>query len=409
MIPLKSGKGKRELKRVIKQTFEVLKKAADEPTSLHPEQLVGKTVRRQHNKNVIYEQIEGYLSRDYIIIDEGRTLLTSEDLIYSESRRYLRLAQDSYPYNNISKRPVDVPFGEELKFTPYVGTCIFTQPYFFNEDFATDGDLRRYLVPYVNMSDIDRTDAYKSRILETVDSEEAFRNFTRLVSSLDKHINFEFSHDAIQYFSEKSLLLIQRGFQYSGKVHNFVDLYDFTIQDLLLKMCAVQSKQDGTNTIKKKHVALAFIDLTEFVEHMYDFVTLKIIGMMDYGEGWAGSVGNDRIILEWLHSKGATSENNSNVSIGEYEKKIMEICNVKDRRARSIKQEHESKGWIKSKKSPKNSKVWISFNPKTLQAIPAIGALPIQEKYDEILKELDTITASIAPNEIENTAHMGAK
>ena len=185
LIPLKSGKGKKELKRVVKEVIGGIGRAVDEPTSLHPEQLVGKTVRRQKKGQVEYENIEGYFSRDYLIIDEGRTLLTSNDILYTESRRYLRLALDPYPHNTITKRPVDIPFGEELEYTPYFGCCIYTQPYFFDEEFATDGDLRRFVVPYVNMSGIDRSKAYKSRVLEINDSEDSLNKFIRFINSLE--------------------------------------------------------------------------------------------------------------------------------------------------------------------------------------------------------------------------------
>jgi len=411
LILLMSGKGKGELKRVFKRTSKGLGKSVYEPTSFHPEQLVGKTVRQKNKDSASCEQFEGYLSRDILIVDEGKNLLTSKDPIHSESRRYLRLAQDSYP-NEISKKPVDVSFENELRYSSYVVTCIFTQPYVFEEDFVTDGDLRRYLVPYVNMGGIDRSNAYKNRIFNIVDSDVALGNFINYLKSLPLYENFEVSNDAISYFEELSEMLINRGFSYSKKVHNFTQLNDFTIQDKLLKMSAVQAMQYETNTITKKHVALAFVDLLEILEHTYDFVTFKINGMMDYGDGWAGSVGKDRQILEWLYSTGATSENNSNISIDEYEKKIMEIWNVQDRRARTIKQEHESKGWIKSKKAPKISKVWVYSNTKTTQALPAIEARTIQKKYDEILKEIDSMTAynaSIAPNKNKEIPHMEAK
>ena len=390
LIILMSGKGKGEFKRILKIILESLGKSVHEPTSFHPEQLVGKTVRRQTKGDVIYEQFEGFLSQDVLIIDEGRNLLTSKDPVYSESRRYLRFAQDPYP-NKISKKPVDVSFKNELNYSSYVGTCIFTQPYCFEEDFCTDGDLRRYAVPYVNMAGIDRTDAYHSRVVNSVDGDEALTNFINYLKSLNHYTNFELSDDAVPYFDELAQLLINRGFSYSKKVHNFTQSNDFTIQDKLLKMSAVQAMQDGTNVITKKHISLAFIDLLECLEHTYDFITNKINGMMDYGDGWAGSIGKDREVLEWLHSTGATSENNSNISIDDYEKKIMGIWNVRERQARTIKKEHESKGWIKSKKAPGISRVWFCLNPKSSAASPAIGARPIQEKYDEILKEIDTI------------------
>jgi hypothetical protein len=262
------------------------------------------------------------------------------------------------------------------------------------------------------MSGIDRSKAYKNRVYDTVDNDESLNNFIKHLKSLPIYENFEVANDAISYFEEVSVMLINRGFNYSRRVRNFTQLNDFTIQDKLLKMCSVQAMQNETNIITKNHISLAFVDLLEFLEHTYDFIKSKIVGEMDYGDGWAGSVGKDRQILEWLYSTGSTSENNSNITIVDYEKKIMTIWNVQDRRARTIKQEHESKGWIKSKKAPKISKIWVCFNPKLTQALPALPATIIQEKYDEIVKEIESTIATIAPNapnEIDETPDIEAK
>ena len=200
-IPLMSGCGKGELKRTLKSILEAFGKNVSEPTSLHPEQLVGKTVRRQNKSEVTYEQLKGYLSQDYLIVDEAKDLLASNDPIYSESRRYLRMAQDTYP-NDITKKTVDIPFENQLKYATYVGTCLFSQPYNLDERFATDGDLRRYVTPYVNMAGIDRTNAYHSNVLDYIDSDTALINFIKYLKSLTQHKTFQLSKDAISYFDD---------------------------------------------------------------------------------------------------------------------------------------------------------------------------------------------------------------
>lgn len=292
LIPLKSGKGKKELKRVIKTVMTGLSKTVDEPTSLHPEQLVGKTIRHPRKGETEYENIEGFFSRDYLLIDEGRTLLTSNDLIYSESRRYLRLALDSYP-NVIYKKPVDVPFGHELEYKTYVGCSIFTQPYSFSEEFATDGDLRRFVVPYVNMSGIERKKAYKMRIDDENSSEDSIDAFIQFTKSLKDLKSYVMSKDGKNEFNRVFNILIDRGFSYSDKIRDYIDIYDFTVQDLLLKMSAIQALQTNTNIISKLHVALAASDLFEFLEHLYLFVENKITGDLNYGEEWLGAVKED--------------------------------------------------------------------------------------------------------------------
>lgn len=407
LIPLKSGKGKKELKRVIKALLEGMNKTVEEPTSLHPEQLVGKTIRNRNRNQVEYENIAGFFSRDYIIIDEGKNLLTSNELIYNESRRYLRLALDPYPDNKITKRAVDIPFGQELEYTPHMGCSIFTQPYYFKEDFATDGDLRRFLVPYVNMSGVDRTEAYRYRVENDSNSDKHLKSFQDFLSLLDDYDSFEFTQEAEIEFLKASLILIKRGFSYSVKVANFVDIYDFTIQDILLKMSAVQALQDGKNTITKKHVNLAFIDLAEFLEHLYHFVHTKINGMLDYGEAWRGAEGNDQELLNWLYTQIATSLETTTISIKDYLNKIQEVCNVNERQAKNIKKKHVQNGWVKSKKGSHDSKLWIDFEPvrnaRGVMQLPGSEKIP-EEYYNESIKNnvSESITP-LAPQIVSNT------
>ena len=400
LIPLKSGKGKKELKRVIKILIAGMNKTIEEPTSLHPEQLVGKIIRNRNKGHIDYETILGYFSRDYIIIDEGKTLLTSNEPIHSESRRYLRLALDPYPYNPVKKKAVDISFGHELEYKPHMGCSIFTQPYYFREDFATDGDLRRFIVPYVNMSGVDRTEAYRHRVENDSNSDEYLKSFQKFLSSLDDNDSFELTDEAETEFLNASLILINRGFSYSVKVANFVDIYDFTIQDILLKMSAVQALQDGKNTITKKHVSLAFIDLAEFLEHLYHFVHTKINGMLDYGEAWRGAEGNDQELLNWLYSQGATSQETTTISIKSYLNKIQEVCNVGKRQAQNIKKGHEKNGWIKSKKGAHDSQLWIDFEPvKNARGVMQLpGPEKIQdfeEYYNESIK--NNVSESVTP------------
>ncbi len=404
LIPLRSGKGKKELKRIIK---EVLGDGVKEPTSLHPEQLVGKTKTYSKKGNPFTENIEGYFSQKYLIIDEGRTLLTSKEPNYTESRRYLRLALDPYPTNQIEKKSVDVTFEAALKYTPYFGCCIFTQPYYMEEDFATDGDLRRFLVPYVNMAGIDRLKAYKDRILDTTDSDGSKDKFKNFVNNLPDFKHYTVKPSAIPEFVECSMMLIQRGLNHESKIRNFVDLYDFTIQDILLKLSHVQALQEGQDEITTQHIERAFIDLFEFLEHLYLFVDTKIFGSLDYGEAWAGAKDKDKEVLRWLKNKGAESFETSETSIKDYIDKIMDVFQVKERQARNIKQKHEEKEWIKSKQEQHDSKVWIRFKPKTRVASMAMQPQDFEKFYlDKIKKSIPECTATLATLNSDEMDHL---
>ncbi len=399
LIPLKSGKGKKELKRVIKEILESMGKLVDEPTSIHPERLVGKTIKHTKKGEIVYENIPGDFNGDYLIFDEGRTLLTSNELLYTESRKYLRLALDPYPHNKITKRAVDINHENALEYTPYMGCCIFTQPHYFEEDFATDGDLRRFIVPYVNMSGIDRTEAYKSRVLEINSSDDSVNSFIQFMKSLKPADEYKITTDGKVEFLNVFDILVKRGFSYSKKVRNFVDLYDFTIQDILLKMSYVQALQDGVEVITDQHVSWAFIDLFEFLEHLYLFVEYKIMGGIDYDEEWNGATDKDKELLSWLHDKGASSRENSTVSIGNYEEKIQEVFQVKERQAINIKQKHERNNWIKSKKGSHESWVWLGFSPNPRPARGVMQTESYRKFYLEKIKNLPNFITPLTPLE----------
>lgn len=393
---IKSGKGKKELKRVIKSVVPKIQrkgydKECEEPTALHPERLVGKVSKIREKGEYKYYPTCGDFTNDFLIIDEGHDLLTSTEQSYLESRRYMRLALDPYPYNDITKRAVDIPKKEQLKYKPYCNFVIFTQPNYMSEAFATDGDLRRFIVPYVNMTGIDRKKAYEHRVSDKTNTNESLNKFIAHLNCLKDFTYYTIPEDVEEEFNKLHYALASFGFNFSPKVRNFTDIYDFTIQDILLKMASVQALQDGTNIIDVKHVSLAFIDLAEFLYCLFNFIDSKILGSMDYGETWNGATDKDKELLRFLYDNGATSREESTVSIADYKEKIKEVFEVGERQSIRINRKHEENGWIGSKKGKHDSKVWLNFNPdvKTVRGDMSLKQIKIlyQEKLNLISQD----------------------
>lgn len=364
MISLPSGSGKTEIKRTMKQILEKIGKSYVEPTSFHPEQFVGKVIITNKKGERDFIPIKGYLSNDFVMIDEGKDLLTSPDATYAETRKYLRLALDQYPYNTITKKSVDIEQQNALAYEPHCCVCILVQPFHMDQEIVLAGDFRRLIISYIFVAGLDKNESYKTRIREKRDYERSVNVFSNFLDSINIPESFEFTEDAVDLFEELSILLIERGSNHSSKVKNFVNIMDFTFQNILLKFCAVQALQDNTSTIEPKHVELAFVDYAEILEHTYSFIENKILGSMDYGENWAGAVKKDQEILKWLHEKGATSKETSKVSIKDYKDKIMDLYNVTERQARRYKIQHEVNGWIKSKKINMIQKYGLHLNLK---------------------------------------------
>jgi hypothetical protein len=387
MISLPSGSGKTEIKRTMKQILKKIGKNYVEPTSFHPEQFVGKVVVFTKKNDRTFTPVKGYLSLDFVLIDEGRDLLTSKDSNYSESRKYLRLALDPYPHNTITKKSVDIEQQNALSYEPHCCVCILVQPFHMEEEIVLEGDFRRLIVSYILVAGLDKNESYKTRIRGKRNYEASINEFSKILDSIDIPDSFELTDEAVDLFEELSILLITRGSSQSSKVKNFVNIIDFTIQNMLLKFCAIQALQDNTNRIEPKHVELAFVDYAEILEHTYSFIDNKILGSLDYGENWAGAVKKDQDILKWLHEKGATSMNTSTVSIKDYKEKIMDLYNVKEKQAGRHKTRHEESGWIKSKKGQHDSFVWLTFEPEKESCSDVREDIEFRDKYWEIINK----------------------
>lgn len=411
--PIKSGGGKESIKNTVKGVQEALGFYCSEPTSLHAEQLVGKVVRPS-KKNGDYEKIEGFLADDYLIIDEAYNLLTSTELHYSEARKYIRTALDPYPHNTVTKRPTDIPREYSLSYEPKCPITLFVQPFQFENDLLVmEGDIRRFIVPYVQMIGIDRTDAFKRRILNDNDDSKSLQEFCNMIKEIKVPEEFEFTEEGKKTFVELSLDLRDCGFNYSEKIKYFTDNMEFTIQNFLLKFAVIQALQEGKGLVDVKHVELAYIDLFEILEHTYQFIDVKIPGFMNYGEGWQGALLQDQDALRWLHKQGATSFEESKVSIGDYQDEIQNIFDKSERQARTIMNKQIKKGWINKKKGYQESKVWLNFKPKSTyrqkrQRSPyslqdgtfkkdKIKYYKIIEKYYNVLFPLGECVADIAP------------
>lgn len=358
LYPIKSGSGKGEIKRVIKSFSRLVNIDCAEPTSMHSEQLIGRVVKKP--KTDIYEERRGYMADDWIILDETFTLMSSTDPHYTESRRYMRMGFDKYPDNTVHKRMTDIGNIKVLEYEPTCIATFFLQPKNFDNDLLVEeGDIRRFIIPYVKMTGISKTDAYTQRIYDEKDNDQALKNFAEHLHNLKPFDHFRLTNEARERFNELFQDLIQYGLNYNEKIRNLVDMIDFTIMNYLLKFCAVQAFQHGRNMIQPADVELAYLDLFEVMHHTYQYVNNKIPGFLNYGEGWQGAEGNDQEVLRWMADQDAIDESSA-IDSADYVSTIMQIFSVKERRARDILKVHKSRGWIQGERQHQKSVVWLS-------------------------------------------------
>lgn len=366
MIPLPSGAGKENLGNMVKKVADGLDLVVAKPVSLHAEQLVGKTIRRRDRSGFVFEQNPGHLADDVVIFDEGIELIRSSDQGYKEARKYLNEALDYYPNNTIVKRMVDVSREEQLSYTPTCNVLLFFQPYSMSEEVILVGFFRRFFVIFSKVKQYDFSRHYKERVLGVSKTD---KDFEQLVSHLNKIKisvkDFKISDDAKNRFIELHKELIWQGKIHSKKGSNYTSIIDFTLQDRLLKMSAIQAAARGSETIEVGDVERAYVDLVEFFAAELEFIQQRVFGDLDYGQAWLGAKNQDKECLLWLFENNAISEESSNITIQDYWNKISEIYNVGEEMAKKHYYKHREKGWIGSRQVGQyGSRLWLKFQPQ---------------------------------------------
>ncbi|AUB55253.1 hypothetical protein BK007_03965 [Methanobacterium subterraneum] len=362
LFVLPAGRGKGQIKGVIKQVVETLNYEYGEPTSFHAEQLVGKTVKDKHNE---FHHNKGYLNDDYVVIDEAYQLLTSTDLKYSEARKYIRVALDPFPKNSVEKRTTEYGREGALKFNPKCPISLFVQPIVFdNEILVLEGDIRRFTVAYTMIQSSNNAQILANRIFDETDYNKAMDNFIGILTSLQPSESYDFTEDAKNTLVDLSVDLDKRASSYSRKIANLNNSSSLTNQNTLIKFAAIQAFQRGRSTVEKIDVVFAYIDLFEILEHTYQFIEAKIPGSLDYGEGWYGAIQKDQEILRWLYDSGIVNEAKA-IPKQDYLDKIKEVQGIRDRQAENVLKKHtEVHGWVGKTKRNKNVFIWLKFEPK---------------------------------------------
>lgn len=388
LFVLPAGRGKGQIKNVIKQTIQGLKFVYGEPTSLHAEQLVGKSVK--NSKTDEFHHNMGYLNDDYVVIDEAYQLLTSTDMKYAEARKYIRVALDTYPTNTVHKRTTEHGREGALEFNPHCPISLFVQPIRFdNEILVLEGDIRRFTIVYPSIQSSNISETLRRRIFDESDNKVALANFIKLMSSMQPIESFKFADDAKTMLVHLSNDLHKQGVSYSRKIASLNESIIYTSQNTLVKFSAIQAYQHGRSTVESIDVILAYMDLFEIMEHTYQFIEAKIPGSLDYGEGWNGAVQNDQQVLQWLHENGANSKENA-LPKQQYIDKIKEVFGIETRQAESVYKKHfEVDKWIGKTKKQKKVHVWLKFQPEDCNYCNVQSDVEFEyEKYAQYYEQL---------------------
>lgn len=381
---MKSGDGKRNIKYASKQICSSFGLKVEEPSSIHPEQLIGKVIDRKLRKgedpyslykdivlnvqgNIVYLMNKGYLSCDLLQLEEAKELLTSNEINYKECREKLCIGLDPIGRNEVTKRSVDNLADETVKYNPVCVSQVFLQPYTLPEEVVTEGTIRRFLIPYTNLNELEKD--YNKKWESETNLQQSITKFVDYLQGIRNIEKFEFTKEAIDKLKEYHKILVNYGRSYSEKGYNFTNIADWTLQEWLIKFAVNVAGTYYSEKVLPEHIDLAFMDLFEYWITTLDFIENKIFGKLDYGEGYKGAKLTERKCLDYLYIKEAISYESSIISIDEFLKEVMKIYKSdSESTARSHYLKFKERGWINSKQvGQHDSKVWITFLPNKFQ------------------------------------------
>jgi hypothetical protein len=395
---LPSGYGKKHIEVVIENTCEKLGERVSKPTSYHPEQLVGKTNRcDKKGEETSYEQVRGHLDDDMVIFDDATELVRGNEPLYRESRRYIIEALDPIGDNLVTKRLTGIPREQSLKYCPHCTIILFLQPYRLPEEVFLSGLFRRYFIHYKEFEDRNLGEEFSQKVKgQYGDRNEAISCIISHLKSLkdgSKATDFNFAPGVEGVFNKLHLSLVEFGKSFGTKASNFTESISFPLQNWLLKMAVILANSQGKKQVGAFEIEMAFVDLLEFLNSTFNFVEKKVIGSLDYGESWKGATGKDLEILQWLSDRGASSEENSTISISGYIEKISEVFNIGRDAARKKYRRHQKLEWIESKQTgSQNTVVYLKFKP----ILKDVGG-----KGDRVIREYSRIIEKYTLNDIQ--------
>jgi len=389
---LPSGHGKLNISSVIDKIGQEMGDNISNPTSYHPEQLIGKVIRIENKKETRYRQVKGHFDSDVVIFDDGIDLIQSKDPVYKESRRYLMKCLDVIGENLMSKKPVDIPREQALKYYPKCSVVLFFQPFPLPEESFLSGIFRRFPIVYLNFDERDFSHEFEQR-LEGNTSEDQIKDLASYLLEVRKEVEYPltFSEDFKELFKRYHSLLINFGRTFGLRASNFTRMMAFTLQNWLFKMSAILARSEKRTEVNGWDVERAFVDLLEMLDSTFRFVEKKVRGDLDYGESWGGATGKDREMLELLALADAISEEKSCITIEGYIENIRKIMELSESGARKKYRRHKKNGWILSKQRQQITKVWLAFKPPKESGDDFLGDLgvPVSLAYQEILKKID--------------------
>jgi len=361
MLCLPSGYGKKEFKIFIMNNTPSEPSRSQtycEPTSLHPEQLVGRTNSRYLPRSGVikYEKVYGFLASSFLVFDEAVQLLVDER--FDDAIKYVRIALDTLGDNPVIKRLTGIPQEQEIRYYPDCSIVFFFQPVGTKgsdklpHELLSEGLLRRFLVPYTRITDKERSKAYalSEKPVDAKEANQLWENAVKNIDSLstDQTVDWDIN-DVIHGLFTKNNELIEIGKKRGGQCAEFCNMGMFDLLKHLARMSCVQAGMNRRTKVTSEDVEIALSDLTEIWNLHLNFVAEMI-------RESAGSWREQKLIghLKVLNDAGCVDESSSSMSIGQFQETIGD----KDG---NIYRQLKEKGLVEGRQKGKNnSRIWLT-------------------------------------------------
>lgn len=425
---LPSGRGKGNLKSLNNKIGKALGIKVENPVSLHPEQLIGKIVEKtkwvekengtykrktaDHEvgdrkfksiKDIVYQENLGYFASDLIQIDEGLLLVQGKDPKIVETRGYMCIATDKLGNNLINKKLVEHDSKTRISYYPPCTIILHYQPEGIPPEAVTRGFMRRFITIY-STPKTKALDIFRERLKDIMGNENDVNEIAGYLNQLKLNgIDPQFEEECVELLGEYTNQLYLLGLCHSKKGFHFTKIQEQPLLEMLIKFAYLLAVGNKSNKITKNHIELAFMDLLEMYYNNLDYIKEKVLGQLDYGAKWKTTNEKEVKALEYLEQQGATSLENSQVTIQAFVYKINELSNLtikgnewKGSQAHKIYRALKDKGNINSSQVGKDSsKVWLDIEPEEIDIKGVRGSKgsnlykSITIRYKDLIKELN--------------------
>jgi hypothetical protein len=384
VIVMKPGLGKTSIKNFIRDLMKGIAKVRL-PSTLYPEELIGKTIHRRIKGTDRVFKKPGYFGDLFIVVDEALQWVLRKDSQADRLWSFINTALDTYTKNTIEKELVDDLSEEKLEYLAECSIMIFIQPARIPYRFVSRGILRRFVPLIIDVPRKEKEKAVRERprIIQP-GSEDFDAAKTNLMLLKDLEIEWSFTDEAKEALANHTLSLVRMMEHHTSKtVRDFGQIMHHTCENRLAAMAAIlaasgtvygkrledfPAKPQATFEEEPRHLAkvtitaeilnLAAKHLRLFMESSVEFIELWI--SPDY-ESIPVQATREFRALTILKERKCTSLESSSLSINEYLKELAKQFSCSIETARTVYKRLKKKGVIDSKQTgQKTSKVWVT-------------------------------------------------